>query len=286
MVSRYAKQIIFPEIGEEGQQKLSRSRVVIIGCGALGTVTASILVRAGIGTVRIIDRDFIETHNLQRQILFDEKDIEERLPKAVAAERHLKKVNSSINIEGIVADVNYTNIEKYVDGFDLILDGLDNMETRYLLNDVSLKKNIPWIYGAAVSSMGMTMTIIPHVTPCLRCYSPYTEAGPLLNCDTSGVISPAPVTVGALQSTEAIKVLIGSGDITRDLLYIDVWTGAFNRVKTHSRSDCPPDNGKYDFLDGKACNQVILLDASIEVSRNTNSEATQASGNKPTRDLQ
>ena len=251
MVSRYSKQVIFPEIGEEGQRKLGQSRVVIIGCGALGTVSASILVRAGIGTVRIIDRDFIEYHNLQRQILFDETDIVERLPKAVAAERHLKKVNSSINIEGVVADVNNTNIEKFVYGFDLIVDGLDNLETRYLLNDVSLKKNIPWIYGAAVSSVGMTMTIIPHQTPCLCCYSPYPEAGPLLNCDTSGVISPAPVTVGALQSAEAIKVLTGSSDINRDLIYVDIWTGTFNRVKTHVRSDCPPDNGKYEFLGRK-----------------------------------
>jgi len=271
MVSRYAKQVIFSEIGEDGQQKLGRSRVVIIGCGALGSITASILVRAGIGTVRIIDRDFIETHNLQRQILFDEKDIEERLPKAVAAERYLKKVNSSISIEGIVADVNYTNIEKFVEGFDLIMDGLDNLETRYLINDVSLKKKIPWIYGAAVSSMGMTMTIIPHETPCLRCYSPYPAEGPMLSCDTSGVISPAPVTIGALQATEAIKVLIGSDNINRDLIYIDLWTGTFNRVKTHSMSDCPPDNGKYDFLDGKTGSEIKILcgQNAVQISRKT-----------------
>ena len=150
MINRYSRQTIFPEIGESGQRKLAGSRVVIIGCGALGCVQASIMVRAGTGRVRLIDRDFIEYHNLQRQLLYDEDDIAKQLPKAVAAERHLKKVNSAVEIEGIVADVNYTNIEKLTAGFDLILDGLDNLETRYLINDVSQKRGIPWIYGAAV----------------------------------------------------------------------------------------------------------------------------------------
>ena len=146
MIDRYSRQIIFPGIGKEGQRKLGNSSVVIIGCGALGTVIATSLVRAGVGKVRIIDRDFIEYHNLQRQVLFDEEDIRNQLPKAIAAERHLKKVNSSIEIEGIVADVNYTNIERLVSGADLILDGLDNFETRFLINDVSLKHKIPWVY--------------------------------------------------------------------------------------------------------------------------------------------
>ena len=250
MVDRYSRQIIFPEIGEAGQQKLGRSSVVIIGCGALGTVIASTLVRAGVGKLKIIDRDFIEYHNLQRQILFDENDIESQLPKAIAAERHLKKINSSIEIEGIVSDVNYTNIEKLVTGFDVIVDGLDNLETRYLVNDVALKRNIPWIYGAAVSSLGMTMTIIPHQTPCLQCYSEY-QTGPLMTCDTSGVISPAPLVIGALQSAEALKILVGSAAINRDLLSVDVWNNEYRQMKTKFHAKCPSCHGSYAFLDGK-----------------------------------
>ncbi len=172
MIDRYSRQTLFFGIGKEGQKRLGDSCVVIVGCGALGTIIATTLVRAGVGKVRIIDRDFIEYHNLQRQVLFDEEDIKNQLPKAVAAERHLKKVNSSIEIEGIVADVNYTNIERFIRGADLILDGLDNFETRFLINDVSLKHKIPWIYGGAISSSGMTMTIIPGETPCFRCFHP------------------------------------------------------------------------------------------------------------------
>ncbi|KFI34490.1 thiamine biosynthesis protein ThiF, partial [Peptococcaceae bacterium SCADC1_2_3] len=165
---RYARQTLFPGIGEEGQKKLGNSTVVIIGCGALGTTVATVLVRAGVGRIRIIDRDFIEDHNLQRQILFDENDIKNQLPKAIAAQRHLQKVNSTVEIEGLVADVNHTNIEKLVQGASLVLDGLDNLETRFLINDVSLKQKIPWIYGSAISSYGMSMNIIPGKTACLR----------------------------------------------------------------------------------------------------------------------
>ena len=147
MTDRYSRQILFSPIGKEGQKKLAESNAVIIGCGALGTVIATILVRAGVGKVRIIDRDFIEYHNLQRQVLFNEDDIKNGLPKAVAAERHLRKVNSTIEIEGIVADVNFSNIEKLVRGADIILDGLDNLETRFLINDAALKAKIPWVYG-------------------------------------------------------------------------------------------------------------------------------------------
>jgi len=176
-----------------------------------GTIIATSLVRAGIGRVKIIDRDFIEYHNLQRQVLFDEDDIKNELPKAIAAERHLKKVNSSVEVEGIVADVNFTNIEKLVSGTDLILDGLDNLETRYLINDVSLKHNIPWIYGGAISSYGMTLNIIPGKTACLRCFSPDSSRHRMgWTCDTAGVINPAPFIIGSLQVVEAIKILVGA----------------------------------------------------------------------------
>jgi len=252
MTDRYSRQIIFPGIGEEGQRRLGDGCVVIIGCGALGTIIATSLVRAGVGKVRIIDRDFIEYHNLQRQVLFDEDDILNGLPKAIAAERHLKRVNSAVEIEGIVADVNYTNIERFVRGADIILDGLDNFETRLLINDVSLKHEIPWVYGGAISSFGMTMTIIPHETPCFRCFSPATTGrGTVLTCDTAGVISPIPFIIGSLQTAEAMKILVGAEEINRQLICIDVWTGSFDRLDTAPRHDCPACQGTYEFLDGR-----------------------------------
>jgi len=209
---RYSRQTMFPGIGESGQEKLAGSRVVIIGCGALGCNIATFLVRAGVGSIRIIDRDFIEYHNLQRQVLFDEQDIKAQLPKAIAAERHLRAANSSVEIEGTVADVNYTNIERLCCGADVILDGLDNFETRFLINDVALKHRIPWIYGGAIASNGMTTTIIPGETPCFRCFSSsLPEPGTTPTCETAGVVGTAPAIIGALQATEAIKILTELG---------------------------------------------------------------------------
>ncbi len=252
MIDRYSRQILFTGIGEEGQKKLGNSYVVIIGCGALGTIIATSLVRAGVGKVRIIDRDFIEYHNLQRQVLFSEEDIKAELPKAIAAEKHLKEVNSSVEIEGVVSDVNYTNIERLVTGADLILDGLDNMETRFLINDVSLKHKIPWVYGGAISSYGMTMNIIPYETPCFRCLSASPiSTGIALTCDTAGVISPAPFIIGSLQTAEAMKILVGAKDINRDLITIDAWKDEFNRFKISRRADCPACRGEYQFLEAR-----------------------------------
>lgn len=252
MIDRYSRQTLFSGIGKEGQTRLANSCAVIIGCGALGTIMATSLVRAGVGKVRIIDRDFIEYHNLQRQVLFDEDDIRNELPKAVAAERHLKRVNSSVEIEGIVADVNYTNVERFVSDADIVLDGLDNFETRFLINDVSLKHKIPWVYGGAISSSGMTMSIIPGDTPCFRCVSASPPSGGMvLTCDTAGVISPAPFIIGSLQSAEAMKILVGAGEINRGLVIIDVWKGTFNRLKVVPREDCLACHGKYEFLDGE-----------------------------------
>ncbi len=252
MIDRYSRQTLFPGIGKEGQKKLDNSYVVIIGCGALGTIIATSLVRAGVGKVRIIDRDFIEYHNLQRQVLFNEEDIKAELPKAIAAEKHLKKVNSSVEIEGVVSDVNYTNIERLVAGADLILDGLDNLEARFLINDVSLKHGIPWVYGGAISSYGMTMNIIPHETPCFRCLSASpTSNGIALTCDTAGVISPAPFIIGSLQTTEAMKILVGAEEINRDLITIDVWRGEFDHFKIAHRADCPACRGEYQFLEAR-----------------------------------
>ncbi|OGP53618.1 MAG: thiamine biosynthesis protein ThiF [Deltaproteobacteria bacterium RBG_13_52_11] len=252
MIDRYSRQVLFPDIGKEGQRKLGNSYAVIIGCGALGSMIALTLVRAGVGKIRIIDRDFIEYHNLARQALFDEDDVRNQIPKAIAAERHLKKVNSSIVIEGIVADVNYTNIEGFIRNGNILMDGLDNFETRGLMNDVSLKHKIPWIYGGAVSSFGMTMDIIPGQTPCLQCVHPNMHQGAGLHtCETAGVIGPAPFIIGSLQSAEAIKILVGSEDINRDLIFIDVWRNQFDRSEVQRRPDCPSCRGQFDFLEAR-----------------------------------
>ena len=247
--NRYSRQTMFPSIGEEGQVKLGNGSVVIIGCGALGTNIATFLVRAGVGKVRIVDRDFIEYHNLQRQVLFDEEDIKAGLPKAVAAERHLRKVNSSVEIEGIVADVNYTNIERFCSGTDVIVDGLDNFETRFLLNDTALRHKIPWVYGGAIASSGMTMTIIPGETPCYRCIHPILpDLGTAPTCETAGIVGTVPAIIGALQATEAMKILVGA-ETNKELITVDVWRGVFHSLKIASREDCPACHGKYDFLD-------------------------------------
>src|SRR5437763_11696381 len=168
-LERYSRQMRFPGIGEAGQRRLLASRVTICGCGALGTVLANHLVRAGVGHVRIVDRDFIETHNLQRQILFDERDVAENLPKAEAAARKLRLVNSAVTVEPVVTDIDRTNIEELCRDADVILDGTDNFEVRYLINDAAVSLNKPWVYGGCVGSHGQTMTILPGETPCLRC---------------------------------------------------------------------------------------------------------------------
>jgi molybdopterin-synthase adenylyltransferase len=251
MPERYSRQILF--LGEEGQEKLQRSSIAIIGCGALGTVIASTLVRAGVGRIRIIDRDFIEYHNLHRQILFNEDDIKKGLPKAIAAERHLRRINSEIEIEGVVADVNYTNIENLVSGIDLVLDALDNFETRLLINDVALKHKIPWIYGGVISSLGMTKNFFPGETPCFRCTVPnLPEPGTVATCDTAGVLNTAPFIIGSLQATAAIKILIRGEKIDHDLVVVDVWTREFWRTPDGGfRKDCPACQGRYEFLERK-----------------------------------
>ncbi len=260
LIDRYSRQTIFPEIGQAGQEKLGRSFAVIIGCGALGSVIASSLVRAGVGKVRIIDRDYIEYHNLQRQILFDEEDIKNNLPKAVAAERHLKQINSEIKIEGIVADVNHTNIERLVEGADVILDGLDNFETRLLINDVSLKTNIPWIYGGALASQGMCFTVIPHKTACYRCIVPgVTTGGPVLTCDTAGVISPAPNIVASVQTAEALKIMVSSSKLNPALFTFDVWDNVYQMLQVSPYSQCPACRGQYEFLDGRHSTRTTSL---------------------------
>jgi adenylyltransferase/sulfurtransferase len=249
---RYSRQVMFHGIGEDGQQKLGRSSVVIIGCGALGCNIANLLVRAGVGKVRIVDRDFIEYHNLQRQTLFDENDVKNQLPKAIAAQKHLRDINSLVEIEAIVADVNFSNVEKFCSGMDVILDGLDNLGTRYLINDVSLKLNVPYIYGGVISSFGMTMSIIPGVSPCFRCVFPNSPPPRTMpTCETDGVLGTAISALSALEATEAIKILVGSDSINRDLITMDVWDISFERFPVVKNEDCPTCGGRYEFLEDK-----------------------------------
>lgn len=241
MNERYSRQILFREIGARGQEKLLNSRVLLVGCGALGASHAEMLARAGVGKIRIVDRDFVEYTNLQRQTLFSERDAKERLPKAIAARKRIQEINSAIEIEAIVADVNCSNIENLIAGCDLILDGTDNFQTRYLLNDVCVKHSKTWIYGAAVSAYGATMTIIPNETPCLRCiFEEMPPAASAPTCDTAGVIMPIIAAVSAVQVVEAIKILTGKFEnLHRSLMQIDVWASDWRKIKLgRPNADC------------------------------------------------
>ncbi|MFL6215028.1 MAG: ThiF family adenylyltransferase [Blastocatellia bacterium] len=253
---RYSRQRLFAPIGEAGQARLAEARVVIIGCGALGAMQAETLARAGVGYLTLVDRDFVEESNLQRQIMFEESDARERLPKAVAAARRIHRVNSNVRAEAIVADLNFENIEEIIAEADLVMDGTDNFATRYLINDACVKAGTPWIYGAAVGAYGLTMTVIPGQTPCLRCVlemMPEPGAGP--TCDTAGVILPIIAIIASIQSTEAIKLLTGQREqLHGSLVRVDVWDFAVNRLSLSNydeRDDCPTcGKREFEFLKG------------------------------------
>ncbi len=240
---RYSRQILFPPIGEVGQSRLSTSRVAIVGLGALGTSLANHMVRSGVGWIRLIDRDFVEESNLQRQMLFDEQDAQKSLPKVVAAAEKLQAINSTIQIETHIADVNWNNAEELLTGVDLILDGTDNFAIRYLINDVSVKHKIPWIYGGVVSSRGMSYTIRPGITPCLRCLFPEAPAvGSAETCDTAGVIGPAVHIVTAYQAAEALKLLVGDTEaLDPRLRHFDLWENTQGAIQVNKNPDpdCP-----------------------------------------------
>ncbi len=230
---RYSRQILFRPIGDEGQKKLAAARIAIVGCGATGSAMASLLSRAGVGTLRIIDRDYVEPSNLQRQVLFDEADAAESLPKAIAAARKIKGFNSEIAVEPHAADLTPINVEALLSEVDLILDGTDNFETRYLINDFAVRKQVPWIYAAAVASYGVTMTILPGETACLACVFPDSPRGMVETCDTAGILNSAVNFVASIASTEAIKLLVGARDkVRRTLLSYDVWSNDFAEIKT------------------------------------------------------
>ncbi len=249
--ARYLRQIIFSNIGEAGQEKLLAARVLVVGVGATGSVIASTLARSGIGYLKIADRDFVELNNLQRQVLYDEDDVNSRTPKAIAAAQKLRRINSSLRIVPCVVDVHAENIEEMIGDVDLVLDGTDNFETRYLINDACVKHNKAWIYGGAVSSYGASMTIVPNVSACFRCVFLHAPPpGTLPTCDTAGVIAPIVNVVGSLVSSEALKFFVGSGERNRGLINIDLWENTFDVLEIERRTDCPCcRQHKFDFLD-------------------------------------
>lgn len=260
---RYSRQTRFAPIGEAGQQKLAASRVLLVGIGALGTVTADLLVRAGVGFVRLIDRDFVELSNLQRQSLFDEEDIRCNLPKAAAAEAKLRRINSSIQIEAMVEDVNPSNIEDFIQDVDLVLDALDNFETRFVINDACAKHRKPWIYTAAVGSYGLVMPVIPGATPCLRCLLGSLPApGSSPTCETAGVVGPITHIIASMQAAEALKFLTGNLDADQvRLTAYDVWSHRFQRIDVglESMATCPVcSEQRFDYLDGNPLRTITL----------------------------
>jgi len=251
---RYSRQILFEGIGPEGQRRIMAARVALVGCGALGTVQASLLARAGVGTLRIIDRDFVEESNLQRQILFDEEDVRQVLPKAVAAERKLSATNSLVRIEGLVEDINPSTIARLLDGYDLILDATDNFDARFLINDYAVKTGTPWIYGACVGSYGLTFPILPGETSCLRCvFESAPPPGLSPSCDTAGVLGSIVAMVASLQVAEAIKIITGRRDLlNRRMTVLDVYDNRHDAIDLPPREPACPCCGarRFDYLEG------------------------------------
>jgi len=264
-LERYSRQMRFAGIGRVGQEKIAASRVTICGCGALGTVLANNLVRSGVGFVRIVDRDFIELSNLQRQVLFDEADVAENLPKAEAAARKLRQINSAVTVEAVVADIDRTNIEELCRDADLIMDGTDNFEVRYLINDTAVKLNKPWVFGGAIGSNGQTMTIIPGQTPCLRCvFEASPGPGEVGTCETAGVLAPTVNIIASLQAAEALKLLVGKYDaINRELFTIDIWENTTRRHKIApllGKVNCPCcQRREFEWLEGAHGSQTTTL---------------------------
>jgi adenylyltransferase/sulfurtransferase len=257
---RYSRQILFASIGPEGQKLIGRTKVAVVGCGAIGASTCTLLARAGVGTLRIIDRDYVEASNLQRQILFDEHDARESLPKAVAAARKIAAINSEINVEAHTKDLTPQTISLFSD-VDLILDCTDNFETRYLINDFAVKNGIPWIYAAAVGSYAVTMNVVPGQTSCLACVFPEPPTGTFATCETAGILNSTATLVASIQTTEALKMLVGARDaLRRTLLSLDLWTNQRSEVDAAvPRPGCRVCEQKiFDHLQGKNRPQITL----------------------------
>ncbi len=260
---RYINQILFHGIGEEGQRKIKNGRISIVGCGALGSITSMTLARAGVGYMRIIDRDFVEFKNLHRQILFDEEDAKQFMPKAVAAQKKLMMVNSDIRVEAVVSDLNYLNIEELLSGMSVIVDGTDNFETRFLLNEFSVKSGIPWIYGGCVGSYGITFNIIPGRSPCLKCiFEDHPPSSVIETCDTVGILSSVANVIGSIQSVEVLKILSGKKDKLNEFITkVDVWEGVFQKIKIEKQSrECEVcDQNNFHHLEGSGLTGTLVL---------------------------
>jgi adenylyltransferase/sulfurtransferase len=263
VIERYSRQILYANLGAVGQERLAQARAVIIGCGALGTMQAEMLARAGVKRLRIVDRDFIEESNLQRQIMFEERDVADRLPKAIAAQNRIARINSEIEVDARVVDVNYTNVEELIHDADVVLDGLDNFEARYVLNDAAVKLGKTWVYGAAVGSYGVQMTVIPQQTPCLRCVFPEAPPpGTTPTCDTAGVILPIIATIASYQVTEAMKILTGqTAKLHGKLLQFELWTHRVTQLKLGAPDPgCPScAHRQFEFLTPHAGQLVMSL---------------------------
>ncbi len=265
MFERYARQIRFAPFGLEGQAKLAQGTALVVGCGALGSVIANTLARAGVGHLRLVDRDFLELNNLQRQVLYDESDVAAGLPKAIVARERLTRINSEIEIEAHVADVHPGNIESFLEGVDVIVDGTDNFETRFLLNDVALKYGIPWIYGGCLGAEGQSLTILPGETPCLRCIIPEPPPpGSTPTCDAAGILGTIINVIGSLEANEALKILAGKREaISRTWTVIDLWENTWRGIKLDSLSDrnaCPACSGReYLWLTGERTSHSAVL---------------------------
>jgi molybdopterin-synthase adenylyltransferase len=264
-LDRYARQMRFTPFGEEGQRRLLDSRALVVGCGALGSVLANTLTRAGVGKLRVVDRDFLELNNLQRQVLFDEDDLAANLPKAIAAANKLRRINSQVEIEPIVADVNHTNIEQFCEGVDCIVDGTDNFEIRFLVNDAAIKHNIPWVYGGCLGCEGQTMTILPGETPCLRCLMAESPPpGTTPTCDTAGILAPIINVIASMQAMEAIKILSGHREAASRMLSVfELWDNRLRQVKVASLResvDCPTcKHGEFPWLNGQRGSHTAVL---------------------------
>ena len=261
---RYSRQVRFAPLGAAGQARLAAGRVAVVGCGALGSVVSMALVRAGVGHVRIIDRDVPELSNLPRQVLFDEADVAAGIPKAAAAARHLERINSAARVEPVIADLTARNIDELLGGVDAIVDGTDNFEARFIINEFSCRDGVPWVHGGAIGAEGRVLTVLPGRTACLRCLIPDPPApGALPTCDAAGIIGPAALVVGAVEAAEAIKLLTGATDrLGNRLLACDLWEGVWRSIDLTVLAEhgCPTCRaGDFPWLEGRMGGHTVVL---------------------------
>ncbi|MGZ4852591.1 MAG: ThiF family adenylyltransferase [Halobacteriota archaeon] len=257
--SRYSRQIILPEIGTNGQEALQKSRVAVVGCGATGSTALNLLVRAGVGDVTAIDRDFVERTNLQRQVLFDEGDLD--TPKALAAVTKVQRANSEVTVHPVIKDLNPSNAEELLNGSDVVVDGTDNMETRFLVNDVCTKHQIPWVYSGAVGTHGMVMAILPRTTACLLCFMPnIPPQGVLQTCDLAGVLNTIPAVMASLAVTEAFKIIVGAGSENASLIIYDAWQQTFQKMSISKNPSCSCcGHLEFEFLNAEHSDKITTL---------------------------